>query len=63
MEMWHKLCQDVGVGCAAMGIVVAWFQALVGGFMLLGGAVLLGLRLWLTWREVQEKRAQKKAPE
>lgn len=63
METWNKLCQDVGVSCAAVGLVVAWFQAIVGGFMLLGGAALLGLRLWLTWREVQDKRTRKKALE
>lgn len=59
MEMWNKLCQDVGIGCAAIGLVVAWFQAIVGGFMLLGGATLLGFRLWLTWQEVQEQRKKK----
>jgi hypothetical protein len=64
MNTLEKLCLDSGLGCTAVGAALwLWFQAAIGVFMLCGGAALLGMRLWLTWREVQEKRAKKNAPE
>jgi hypothetical protein len=53
-----KQATDAAIGVTAV-VSPLWMTYLENGlglFMLIGGALLLGLRLWLTIREIRERK-------
>lgn len=55
-----RIIADAGVGAGAVSAGV-WLQIIQNGlgiFMLVGGSVLLSMRLFLTYREIKSKKKQ-----
>lgn len=62
MEQYAKQVADYGLGAGAVTspIWLQYLQTTIGLFMLIGGAVLLVIRLAISWHELREKRAARK---
>jgi len=46
----------IGVSAVVSPIWLTYLENGLGLFMMIGGAILLGLRLWLTIREIKERK-------